>query len=195
VIGSLRGLLVAAGPTHVLLEAGGVGYDVEVPPSVLGRLPPPGAEVRLYTVLEMRAEVPVLYGFADARERDLFRLLRRANGIGPRLALAALAALAPGEIEDALRRRDPDPFVRVPGIGRKTAERLVLELSGRLPDPAPEACGRDARADAVAALVHLGYRRTEAERLLAGLEPGENDPAALVRAALRRARPESGERP
>ncbi len=189
-IGTLRGLLVAAGPTHVLLEAGGVGYEVEVPPSVLGRLPPPGGEVRLYTTLELRAELPVLYGFADLRERDLFRLLRRANGIGPRLALAVLASLAPDEIEDALRRRDAAPFVRVPGIGRKTAERLVLELSGRLPEPTAAPSGRDPRGDALAALVHLGYRRPEAERLLAGVGPGEEDVAHLVRAALRRARPE-----
>jgi Holliday junction DNA helicase RuvA len=193
VIGTLRGTLAAAGATHVLLETGGVGYEVEVPPSVLGRLPPPGGELRLYTVLEIRAELPVLYGFVDLRERDLFRLLRRANGIGPRLALAVLAALAPEEIEEALRRRDAAPFVRVPGIGRKTAERLVLELSGRLPErPAATTPGPDPRADALAALVHLGYRRSEAERLLAGVDPASGDVAELVRTALRRARPEGG---
>jgi Holliday junction DNA helicase RuvA len=193
VIGTLRGTLAAAGATHVLLETGGVGYEVEVPPSVLGRLPPPGGELRLYTVLEIRAELPVLYGFVDLRERDLFRLLRRANGIGPRLALAVLAALAPEEIEEALRRRDAAPFVRVPGIGRKTAERLVLELSGRLPErPAATTSGPDPRADALAALVHLGYRRSEAERLLAGVDPASGDVAELVRTALRRARPEGG---
>jgi Holliday junction DNA helicase RuvA len=192
VIGTLRGLLLAAGPTHVVLEAGGVGYEIEVPPSVLGRLPPPGTEVRLYTAFEMRAELPTLYGFVERRERDLFRLLRRASGIGPRLALAILAGLAPEEIEDALRRHDAAPFVRVPGIGRKTAERLVLELSGRLPEPTPEISGHDARLDALAALVHLGYRRPEAERLLAGVEPGVEDVALLVRAALRRARPAGG---
>lgn len=192
-IGTLRGTLAAAGATHVLLETGGVGYEVEVPPSVLGRLPPPGGELRLYTVLEIRAELPVLYGFVDLRERDLFRLLRRANGIGPRLALAVLAALAPEEIEEALRRRDAAPFVRVPGIGRKTAERLVLELSGRLPErPAATTSGPDPRADALAALVHLGYRRSEAERLLAGVDPASGDVAELVRTALRRARPEGG---
>ena len=192
-IGTLRGTLAAAGATHVLLETGGVGYEVEVPPSVLGRLPPPGGELRLYTVLEIRAELPVLYGFVDLRERDLFRLLRRANGIGPRLALAVLAALAPEEIEEALRRRDAAPFVRVPGIGRKTAERLVLELSGRLPErPAATTSGPDPRADALAALVHLGYRRSEAERLLAGVDPASGDVAELVRTALRRARTEGG---
>lgn len=187
-IGFLRGTLLAADPPHVLVEVAGVGYELEVPPTVLARLPPPGGMLELHTVLELRTDGLVLYGFGDLRERHLFRLLRRASGIGPRLALATLATLTPEEIEEALGRRDPRPFVRVPGIGKKTAERLVLELSGRVSSPR-EAMedSRAPRADALAALVHLGFRRAEAERLLVGTDPHETDVAALVRAALRHA--------
>lgn len=172
-IGSLRGRIVLKAPPRVVLEVSGVGYEIEMPLLSVSRLPPVGAEAFLIIHDVVREEATWLYGFIDETERDLFRLLLRVNGIGPRVALAVLSSLAVPEFVRIIRERDAALLTRVPGIGKKTAERLVLELKDRIQDFAVVDAARPApaREEAVAGLMALGYRREEVERLLARLDP------------------------
>ncbi len=201
-IGWLRGILRRREPGRVVVDAGGVGYELEVPPGALDRLPAEGEEVTFEVLTVLRADSLQLYGFPTREEKRLFVALTGITGIGPRLALAVLSALSPAEIARAARDEDAAPFEEVPGIGRKTARRIVLDLRDRLGDALLELAGsgrteggtgspgRMSRAeeDAVAALLNLGYKRGEAEpavREAAGAA-GTGDLGALLRAALRR---------
>lgn len=200
-IGRLRGTLVDSRPPTVVLDVGGVGYEVDVPLSTLETLTgQTGAEVTLHTHLSVRDDGQALFGFRSARERDLFRQLIRTSGVGPRLALALLSGMDGGELLECVRHNDPERLTRVPGIGRKTAERLLVELRDRLPadlQPAPaadapapaagEAAGaRDPRAEAAEALVALGYKPAEAERLVGAVAEPELACEELIRRALQR---------
>lgn len=175
-IASLRGTLLERGDGWCVLEAGGVGYLVQVSSHTLAGLPAPGAEARLRTRQIVREDALLLFGFADPDELRLFDLLIGVSGVGPKLALAALSGLAPAALARAIREEQVGALVAVPGIGRKTAERLVVELRDKLDflpaaPAAPAARGREAgvlpRAgrfdDAVAALVTLGYSATQAQ--------------------------------
>jgi Holliday junction DNA helicase RuvA len=173
-IGSLRGRIVHKVPPRIVVEVAGVGYEVEMPLLSALRLPPVGSDAFLIIHDLVRDEGTLLYGFVDEEERVLFRLLLRVNGIGPKVALAILSTLPVGEFVRLIRDRDAALLTRVPGVGKKTAERLVLELKDRVQDLAPAAhpaetgAGRD---EAASALIALGYRREEADRLLARLDP------------------------
>ena len=200
-IGWLRGRLVRRCLPEVVLDVGGVGYELSVPLGTFGALPAEGETVELEVLTVVRAESLQLFGFRTALEKRIFSTLLGVSGVGPRLALAVLSALEPDELAAAVTGDRPAVLERVPGIGRKTARRLVLELKDRLPSlesviaasPGPaERRGegpRDAPTDdAVAALVNLGYRRPEAEQAVRdalGEEVGA-DLAELIRAALRR---------
>lgn len=173
-IASLRGTLLERGEGWCVIEAGGVGYLVQVSSHTLAALPAPGAEARLRTRQIVREDALLLFGFADPDELRLFDLLIGVSGVGPKLALAALSGLAPAALVRAIREEQVGAIVAVPGIGRKTAERLVVELRDKLdfaPAAATAARGREAgvlpRAgrfdDAVAALVTLGYSATQAQ--------------------------------
>lgn len=192
-IGRLRGLLLEKRPPWLLVEAGGVGYEVEAPMTVFYALPEPGAEVVLHTHLVVREDAQQLYGFGDRFERELFRALLRVNGVGPKMALGILSGIEAARLAACIREQDSSALVKIPGVGRKTAERLVMEMADRLdrlegvpvtPGAAPVAGGQpSAVTDALAALESLGYRSRDAERVLAAVEddlPSEE----LIRRAL-----------
>ncbi|MCF8192263.1 MAG: Holliday junction branch migration protein RuvA [Burkholderiales bacterium] len=186
-IGRLRGILLAKQPPQVLVEAGGVGYEVDVPMSTLYALPALGAEVLLLTHLVVREDAHLLYGFATDRERSTFRELLRISGVGPKVALAVLSGLSTDDLARAVAMQDTALLTRVPGIGKKTAERLLLELKGRLADALPGAGGAvagGAGADVMAALVALGYNEREAAAAVKTLAEGVSVEEG-IRAALK----------
>jgi len=194
-IGFLRGRLAAKHPPQLVVDVGGVGYEVEAPMSTFYGLPDVGSEVRLHTVLVVREDAHVLYGFGTERERSLFRELIKVSGVGPRIALAILSGVTVDEFHRCIEGQDVAALVRVPGIGRKTAERLVIEMRDRLkamagvavlPGAAP-AAGGGAQAEAFAALVALGYKPAEVTRLLQKVDAEVTTTEELIRHALRAA--------
>lgn len=172
-----------------VLTPGGVTYEVAVPLGVLERLPPDGGEVALRTVPVVRDDGWALYGFTDEHERELFRRLLGATGVGPRLALALVSTLGSARVVRAIRDSDLGTLSTVPGIGKKTAERIVVELKDRLRGIAsPDAAGGDATPpeQAVQALVNLGYSSGEADRAVRGAVADGSGlgPVDLIRRAL-----------
>jgi Holliday junction DNA helicase RuvA len=178
------------GLDHAVVEVGGAGLAVHATPATLARLRR-GQQARLATSLVVREDSLTLFGFADAEERDLFTLLQTVSGVGPRLALATLAVLDPDALRRALADGDAAALTRVPGIGRKGAERMVLELRDRVvapaPAPAPLATG-GLRGQVVEALLGLGFPAKPAEHAVDGVlaENGVADASAVLRAALTR---------
>jgi holliday junction DNA helicase RuvA len=182
-IGRLSGRLVAKQPPQVLVDVGGVAYEVDVPMSTFYGLPASGEPVSLYTHLVVREDAQTLYGFATLEERSAFRQLIRISGIGARTALSVLSGLSVGDLAQAVALQDAAPLVRVPGIGKKTAERLLLELKGKLAEPAGGAPGQQP-SDVVNALVALGYSDKEALAAVKSL-PSGMPVAEAIRAALK----------
>ncbi len=173
-IGRLDGILLDKRPPALLVEVSGVGYELDVPMSTLYGLPAIGERVRLLTHLVVREDAHLLYGFATDAERDAFRLLIRISGIGPRIALAVLSGLSVDELARAVATQDTAQITRVPGIGKKTAERLMLELKDKLAPALGEARAgvpTDAGAEVARALVALGYSEREANLAMRRLEP------------------------
>jgi Holliday junction DNA helicase RuvA len=174
-IGRIAGTLLEKSPPLVLVDAGGVGYEIDVPMSTFYNLPAVGERVALLTHLVVREDAHQLFGFLSTEERATFRQLVRISGVGPRTALAILSGLSVAELADAVTRQDTGRLVKVPGIGKKTAERLLLELKGKLgPElalPAASALG-DAHADIGQALMALGYSEREAAAALKALPEG-----------------------
>jgi Holliday junction DNA helicase RuvA len=174
-IGRLAGTLAAKAPPQVLVDVHGVGYELDVPMSTFYNLPALGEPVVLLTQFVVREDAQLLFGFLTAAERATFRELTRISGVGPRTALALLSGLSVAEIAQAVAMQDGARLVKVPGIGKKTAERLLLELKGRLgPDlGTPQAAPLDdAQADITQALLALGYNEREAQAALKALPPG-----------------------
>jgi holliday junction DNA helicase RuvA len=165
-IGRLSGQLAGKAPPQVLVDVGGVGYEVDVPMSTFFNLPALGERVTLLTHFVVREDAQVLFGFLTPPERDAFRLLVKISGVGPRTALSVLSGLSVTELSAAVGRQDGTRLTKVPGIGKKTAERLLLELKGKLgPDlalPASAAATTEAGSDIVQALVALGYSERDA---------------------------------
>jgi Holliday junction DNA helicase RuvA len=192
-IGRLRGTLVGKRPPWALVEVGGVGYELEVPMSTLYDLPEVGSEVVLLTHYAHKEDTVALYGFLREDERVLFRDLQKVSGIGARIALAVLSGVSTSEFARLVQAGDVAALTRVPGIGKKTAERIVVELRDRLagrPMPAPAGAApvpRDARGEAEAALQQLGYKPAEAARLVATATAEGDDAEAIIRKALRAA--------
>lgn len=187
-IASLRGRLARKGATDVVVDCGGVGYGVAMSLTALDRLGPEGSEVQLLVYTHVTAEILRLYGFLDATEKRFFEILIGISGVGPKLALALLSTLTTGELNEAVARADIKLLVRVPGVGRKTAERLVLELKDRLPKVDVETLATDLRGDLQSALADLGFGAAAADKAtdaVLGEHPGVTDIAVLVRAALR----------
>jgi Holliday junction DNA helicase RuvA len=182
-IGRLSGKLVAKHPPQVLVDCNGVAYEVDVPMSTFYALPATGEAVTLHTHLVVREDAHVLYGFATLEERAAFRQLIRISGVGARTALAVLSGLSVGELASAVATQDAARLTKVPGIGKKTAERLLLELKGKIAEGAvkPSAGGA---GDVVNALVGLGYSEKEALAAVKGLSPGLAV-AEGIRAALK----------
>jgi holliday junction DNA helicase RuvA len=170
-IGSLRGSLASRGPDgEVVVEVGGVGYRVTLPTGVAAALGPAGSEVFLHVHTHVREDAIVLYGFAHADERRCFEALLGAHGVGPALALSILSALSPAALSTVVLEDDAETLCSVPGIGRKTAARLLIDLKSRLdlPDLSPGVTGGSARAEARAALTELGYGPEEIRDALDG---------------------------
>ncbi|MDN3526458.1 Holliday junction branch migration protein RuvA [Halomonas sabkhae] len=196
-IGRLRGTLLEKQPPWLVVDVGGVGYELEASMTTLLALPESGEELALYTHLSVRDDAHLLYGFAREQERSLFRALIKVNGIGPKLALAILSGMDEDAFIRCVMDDDIKSLTRLPGVGRKTAERLVIEMRDRFPhwqaDPqdAVDSVGatpgqpaaKEPLADAEAALISLGYKSTEASRMLSGLE-GEGSTEAIIKAAL-----------
>jgi Holliday junction DNA helicase RuvA len=195
-IGALRGLIIEKSPAQLLIEAAGVGYEVEAPLSTFYVLPAVGQEVRLLTHLVVREDAHVLYGFASGAERGLFRALLKISGVGPRIALGILSAVTVDAFAECVRSGDTAALTRIPGVGRKTAERLVIEMRDRIEGlagipvagpingaaVAPVPGG--ARGEAYSALVALGYKPAEATRLLKDVEGEQLATEELIRRAL-----------
>jgi Holliday junction DNA helicase RuvA len=174
-IGRLVGTLAAKSPPQVLVDVHGVGYEVDVPMSTFYNLPGLGAPVTLLTHFVVREDAQLLYGFLSEEERASFREVIKISGVGPRTALSILSGLSAAELAQAVTAQDAGRLVKVPGIGKKTAERLLLELKGRLgPDLGLPAGGAvsDAQADIVQALLALGYNERDAKAALKALPPG-----------------------
>ena len=181
-IGRLTGRLAAKHPPQVLVDVGGVAYEVDVPMSTFYALPATGEAVSLYTTLIVREDAHTLYGFATLEERAAFRQLIRISGIGARTALSVLSGLSVAELASAVALQQAAILVKIPGIGRKTAERLLLELKGKL--LAPKEQVREASSDVLHALAALGYSDKEAAAAVRDLPP--NMPVAeAIRAALK----------
>lgn len=197
-IGRLRGTLAEKQPPHLLLDVNGVGYELEVPMTTLYRLPSVGEAVTLHTHLVIREDAHLLYGFFEKRERELFRELIRLNGVGPKLALALMSGLEVDELVRCVQAQDTAALVKVPGVGKKTAERLLVELKDRfkawesIPSIAPlvvepqqAQAVSSAENDAVSALISLGYKPQEASRAVAAVKEDGLSSEDLIRRALR----------
>lgn len=191
-IGRLQGKLVEKAPPQILIDVNGVGYEVDVPMSTFCNLPVEGQPVTLLTHMVVREDAQLLYGFATASERQAFRALIRISGIGPRIALAVLSGMSPNDLADAVEQGNTGLLTRVPGIGKKTAERLVLELKGKLNGSAfASTTGPTTSAiqnDIVSALIALGYSEHEAQSAVRQLPPDVtvNDGIRLTLKALAR---------
>jgi Holliday junction DNA helicase RuvA len=194
-IARLSGTLHEKTPERVIIDVQGVGYDVRVPLSTYGSLPAIGAEVRLLVHTHVREDAISLYGFATSRERYLFEKMIGVSGVGPRLAIALLSGLPPEDLREAIRGGEVARLCKVPGVGRKTAERLVVDLRDKMEDTDKKERGRGKGADAaegpsalaadvLSALVNLGYPARDAERAVSdarrSLDPAESPDARAV---------------
>jgi Holliday junction DNA helicase RuvA len=195
-IALLRGILVEKYPNQAILEVGGVGYDVTIPISTFSKLPDVGSEAKLRIHTHVREDMLALYGFLTADEKNLFEKLIGVSGIGPGLAVKVLSGMPAADLLGAIRRNEIEKLVRIPGVGKKTAERMVLELRDKLPIPAGEDRGPAEPSlsrldeDVLSALLNLGCSRPAAEAAVrkarAGGTPDEFEP--LFRKALELAR-------
>jgi Holliday junction DNA helicase RuvA len=197
-ITSIQGTLTAASPLRATIELNGFGYEVNLPITTAEKLPSPGSSVKLHTLVIYREDSQTLYGFATPAERDFFRLMiENVTGVGPKVALSIMSRLSLPMLESAIRMGDVATLAKCPGIGKKTAERLVVELRSRVgaidsavPPGSPEnraAGGESAHRDAVSALVALGYKPADADQAIrraALASGGELTTEALIKRAL-----------
>ncbi|MFO7305082.1 MAG: Holliday junction branch migration protein RuvA [Gammaproteobacteria bacterium] len=199
-IGFLRGRLVAKHPPQLVIDVNGVGYELEAPMSTFYGLPAIGAEVHLFTHLVVREDAHNLFGFATEHERRLFRELLKVSNVGPKLALALLSGMSVESFLACIEAQDVDALVRIPGVGRKTGERLVVEmrdriksfgeLTGALPSASatvPAQGGQRAHSEAFSALVALGYKPAEVVRLLKSVDESATTTEEIIRRALQAA--------
>lgn len=190
-IGRLKGILAEKQPPQLLLDVGGVGYEVEAPMSTFYSLPKPGEPLTLLTHLTVREDAHILYGFATGAERELFRALIRINGVGPKLALTILSGISVEGFHGCVEAGDSAALTRLPGVGKKTAERLVMEMRDKLDTGAPASlpAGAVAKArpddEARGALIALGYKPQDAAKMVR--EAGGDDLPAeeIIRLALK----------
>jgi len=202
VIGRLRGLLIEKLPPEILIECGGIGYEVTMPMTSIYALPELKQEAIIYTHFVVREDAQLLYGFANKVERKLFRLLIKVNGVGPKLALAILSTMSADQFVSCVAYDDLTAIVKIPGVGKKTAERLLIEMRDRLKDwqsssdsLASDAFSLDvqqadtfvnnAKGDAVNALVSLGYSQQQAEKAIKVIFKAESSSETLIREALK----------
>jgi len=196
-IGFLHGILLHKAPPQLLIEVQGVGYEVEAPMTTFYDLPIVGSEIRLHTHLVVREDAHVLFGFANESERALFRLLIKINGVGPKLALAILSGQSAEEFCRCIQNNDTQALVRLPGIGKKTAERLIIEMRDRLPETFKTSANAgvqssgnagmaitNATQEAIAALCALGYKPQDASRMIQSVASDDKSCEQMIRLAL-----------
>ena len=199
-IGRLKGTLLEKQPPALLIDVNGVGYEVLAPMTTFYELPASGGEVVLHTHLAVREDAHVLYGFLRESDRAMFRNLIKVSGVGPKLALAILSGMSAEEFAAAVHAGDSAGLTRLPGVGKKTAERLVVEMKDRLKDVAgsslPSALGvagaaanTDAVKDAISALISLGYKPQEASKMVSGIDSDGLPSEEVIRLALRSVAP------
>jgi len=185
VIGRLTGTILEKHPPLVLVDVQGVAYEVDVPMSTFYQLPATGAKITLHTHLQVREDAHLLFGFSTESERQAFRQLLKISGVGARTALSVLSGLTVEELHHAVAGQDSARLVKIPGIGRKTAERLLLELRDKLESIASRATGHppgSSRGDALNALIALGYSEKEANGALAKIDAGLSIPETIRQA-------------
>ncbi len=191
-IALLNGIIRHKKAPHLIIECAGVGYEVEATLTAFTQLPEVNQSATLYTHLSIRDDAHVLFGFATLAERDLFRVLIKVNGIGPKMGLAILSGMTASELGQVIANQDTLALTRLPGIGKKTAERLMIELKDKFPalttdDSAGELSNTaegQAKNDAVDALVQLGYKPAEAEKMVESVYQPDSDSGELIRHAL-----------
>ncbi len=191
-IGSLRGKLSFKRAPAIIIECNGVGYDVETPMSTFFELPAVGGELFLYTHLLVREDAQILYGFATDNERVLFRTLLKVRGVGARIGLAVLSAMSVTDFNRCIEYEDTAALSKIPGIGKKTAERLIIEMRDRIDkiigsNAAKVTVAQGPKSEAVDALVALGYKPAEVNRLIAKLDVDGQSTENIIRLALRQA--------
>ncbi|CAB9493276.1 Holliday junction branch migration protein RuvA [Alteromonas macleodii] len=204
-IGRIRGTLAEKQPPEILVDVAGVGYEIHMPMTSFYQLPAVGEEVVVYTHFVVREDAQLLFGFADKMERGLFRELIKANGVGPKLGLAILSGMSAGQFLASVQNEDVSALVSLPGIGKKTAERLVVELKDRLakfgkaqsivmPPPSSDLLSNntivevnDAREEAQSALIALGYKPAQASKLVESVYIEGMESEAVIRDALKAA--------
>ena len=198
-IGRIRGVLALKQPPDILVEVGGVGYEIQVPMTTLFQLPEVGVEIALVTHFVVREDAQLLYGFISERDRSLFRELIKVSGVGPKLALTILSGMDSASFVNCVRRDDVAALVALPGVGKKTAERLLVEMRDKLKnwvvtgegDTAPADVADfvpsvDIVSDAEGALISLGYKPAEASRMVAAVNDDDiDDSEELIRRALK----------
>lgn len=197
-IGRLRGILLEKQPPRLVLDVHGVGYELEAPMSTFYQLPDLNVETSLFTHLNIREDAFILYGFSSDAERQLFRALLRVNGVGPKLALNILSAVELATFVQCIHNNDINRLTRIPGVGKKTAERLIIEMRDRVDDvnPLPATISpssaltrgvTSAVDDAISALIALGYKPQEASRWVHAVAEDGLTSEALIRRALQSA--------
>ena len=193
-IGRLSGILLRKEPPALLVDVNGVGYELEAPMTTFYDLPAVGEKVTLFTHLVVREDAHLLYGFSREAQRRLFRGLLKVNGVGPRVALAVLSGLADDEFVHCVLSEDIARLTQVPGIGRKTAERLIVEMRDKLPQlsagsaPTPastRAAAKDPVSEAMSALIALGYKPNEASRAVRAVPSKDLSAEEIIRQALK----------
>ena len=193
-IGSLRGRLTAKQAPHIVLECGGVGYEVETPMSTFLDLPALGSELFLHIHMLVREDAQILFGFASDEERTLFRTLLKVNRVGAKMALGVLSAMSASDFRRCVEYEDAATLSKVPGIGRKTAERLIMEMRDKVDDVGVPSLSNgkvsvepSARSEAFDALVSLGYKANEVNKLLGTLDIDDQSAEDIIRQALKQA--------
>lgn len=197
-IGRLHGTLIEKKPPQLLLDVGGVGYEISAPMTTFYELPETGNDIILHTHLAVREDAHVLYGFLREQDRMLFRSLIKVSGVGPKLALAILSGMSADQFAGCVQTGDSSSLTRLPGVGKKTAERLVVEMKDRLKDwqgvtlatqteGQPVMPANAAVKDAISALVSLGYKPQEASRMVSQVEDAALSSEEMIRLALRAA--------
>jgi len=190
-IGLLRGIVVEKQAPGLIVECHGVGYEVETPMSTFLDLPAEGSEVTLLTHLLVREDAQILYGFRTAAEKNLFRTLLRVSGVGAKMALAILSAMTVADFQRCVEYEDAATLTRIPGVGKKTAERLIIEMRDRiakLPEAAKAgkvAVAAGPRQEAVDALIALGYKPAEVNKLIGSLDTDGQTAEDIIRSALK----------
>ncbi len=201
-IGRLRGILIEKLPPELLIEVNGIGYEVQMPMSCFYELPEIGEEAIIYTHFVVREDAQLLYGFNSVKERALFREVIKANGVGPKLGLAILSGMTAAQFVSCVEREDISTLIKLPGVGKKTAERLVVEMKDRLKGwgselstPATDAAPIDTTTmikpvlntedEAVSALIALGYKPQQASKVVSQVAKAEMSSEAIIREALK----------